>query len=245
MSKGISDKLQLLIISTSTVHGKKYLEYITDNVKNFFNKTDEVLFIPYARPSGISYADYLKKAAVVFLEIGINLRGIHEFEDAQVAVENCNGIFTGGGNSFVLLNTIYQNKLIEPLQKKILEGTPYMGTSAGCNIIGLTIGTTNDMPIVYPPSFDALQLVPFNINPHFLDPDPNSRHMGETRETRIFEFHQFNTQPVIGLREGSWIEIKNKNAKLKGTLHARLFRVNQEPKELPPESDLQFLWNIE
>ena len=123
----------------------------------------------------------------------------------------------------------------------MINGVPYLGTSAGSNICGLTMNTTNDMPIVYPPSFSTLGLVPFNINPHYLDPNPNSTHMGETREMRIREFHAFNTQPVIGLREGSWIEVKGNTLTLKGTLNARIFEYGKAPYEIEPNSDLSYL----
>lgn len=144
------------------------------------------------------------------------------------AIQNAKAIFTGGGNTFMLLDQLYKNNLISPLRTILKSGIPFLGTSAGSNITGLTIGTTNDMPVVYPPSFDALQLVPFNINPHFQDPIEGNIHMGETRETRIGEFIQFNTQPVIGLREGSWIHVTGNKAVLKGDLSARLFQQNQK-----------------
>ena len=130
---------------------------------------------------------------------------------------------------------------MEPLKKAVQNGTPYLGTSAGSNICGLTINTTNDMPIIYPPSFKALGLVPFNINPHYLDPIPNNKHMGETRETRIKEFHEFNTQPVIGLREGSWLIVKDDSIILKGRLSARIFEYNKTPFEVETETELNTL----
>ena len=141
----------------------------------------------------------------------------------------------------MLTNTLYKNNLIEPLKKAIDNGTPYLGTSAGSNICGLTIKTTNDMPIIYPPSFKALGFVPFNINPHYLDPDVNSKHMGETRETRIKEFHNFNTEPVVGLREGSWLSVKEDSIILKGNLNARIFQYNKTPYEVSPETELNLL----
>lgn len=232
---------KIIIASTSTIHGQKYLEYISDSLNLFFKNTDEVLFIPYARPSGISHDDYTAKAADFFLSLGKQLRGIHTYSNQIEAVKNSRGIFIGGGNTFVLLHALYQNGLIKPLQEAVENGTPYLGTSAGSNMTGLTIGTTNDMPVIYPPAFEALQLVPFNINPHYIDPDAGSTHMGETRETRIFEFHQFNDQPVIGLREGSWIEVRGKQATLHGNLSARLFRKNMLPQEISSGSDLSFL----
>jgi dipeptidase E len=121
------------------------------------------------------------------------------------------------------------------------NGTPYLGTSAGSNVCGLTMHTTNDMPIVYPPSFKTLGLVPFNINPHYLDPVTSSKHMGETRETRIKEFHKFNTQPVVGLREGSWLYVKGNSIRLKGSLTARIFKYDSEPYEASPETELNTL----
>jgi len=235
------DAPHLLVVSTSTIHGSSYLSYILPSVKTFFEKADEVLFIPYARPSGISHDTYTSKAKEAFASIGIGLKGIHEFDDPVLAVRNAKGFFTGGGNTFVLLNDLYTNGIIQPLRDRIMEGVPYMGTSAGSNITGLTVGTTNDMPVVYPPSFDALQVLPFNLNPHYLDPDPNSKHMGETRETRINEFHQFNKQAVLGLREGSWLQVDGKQIILKGDLPARLFQPQKAPQEFPAESNLSFL----
>lgn len=238
----MSDQRHLLIISTSTVHGSAYLEYILPNVEVFLAGTKEILFIPFARPSGISYDDYTLKASQAFASVGIHLKGIHEFKDPVVAVQEASSVFIGGGNSFVLLNELYKQNLITPLRQRVHEGMRYMGTSAGANMTGISIGTTNDMPIVYPPSFEALQLVPFNINPHYLDPEPHSKHMGETRETRIAEFHCFNEQPVIGLREGSWIEVYGMKARLQGSLSARLFQKGKEATEIPAHTDISYLF---
>ncbi|MFY0712851.1 dipeptidase PepE [Seonamhaeicola sp. NFXS20] len=231
----------ILIASTSTIHGSGYLEYILDELAIFFKDTEEILFIPYARPSGISYDDYTKTAKNAFKKINKKVKGIHTYNNPAEAIKQAKGIFVGGGNTFVLTNNLYKNNLINALQKAVNNGTPYLGTSAGSNICGLTIKTTNDMPIVYPPSFDALKLVPFNINPHYLDPDSNSKHMGETRETRIKEFHYFNTPPVVGLREGSWLHVKNDSILLKGKLTARIFKVNELPYEVEPGTELNNL----
>ncbi|HCY81275.1 MAG TPA: dipeptidase PepE, partial [Xanthomarina gelatinilytica] len=160
----------LIIASTSTVHGSGYLEYLLDELVLFFKDANTIVFIPYARPSGISHEDYTMKAREAFKKIHKNVKGIHEFENPIEAIQNAEAIFTGGGNTFVLLYQLYKNNLLEPLKKSVLKGTPYLGTSAGSNICGLTINTTNDMPIVYPPSFKALSFMPFNINPHYLDP---------------------------------------------------------------------------
>ncbi|TXG38738.1 dipeptidase PepE [Seonamhaeicola maritimus] len=231
----------ILIASTSTIHGSSYLEYILDDLATFFKDTEEILFIPYARPGGIFYDDYTKTAQKAFSKINVRVKGIHTFENPIEAIRNAKGIFTGGGNTFILINMLYKNNLVEVLREVVNNGTHYLGTSAGSNICGLTIRTTNDMPIIYPPSFDALKLVPFNINPHYLDPDINSKHMGETRETRIKEFHNFNTQPVIGLREGSWLHVKNDSILLKGKLSARVFEVEKAPYEVESGTELNGL----
>ncbi|WP_281235218.1 dipeptidase PepE [Flavobacterium gelatinilyticum] len=231
----------IIIASTSTLHGGNYLEYLLPVLKEHFKNCKNILFIPYARPGGISHDDYTKKAAEAFASINLNLQGIHEFKNTEEAVQNAEGIFTGGGNTFVLVTQLYKNKIMQLLSEKVKNGTPYLGTSAGSNICGLSMQTTNDMPIVYPPSFQTLGLIPFNLNPHYLDPDANSKHMGETRETRIKEFHAFNSIPVLGLREGSWLEVKGEKITLKGNLTARLFKQNETPAELETESDLSSL----
>ncbi|WP_028607271.1 dipeptidase PepE [Olleya sp. ITB9] len=223
---------QLLIASTSTLHSGSYLDYLMEDLKIHFKNINEIVFIPYARPGGISHDAYTKKANEAFNTIGITVKGLHQFENPIEAIKNAKGIFTGGGNTFVLVNALYKHNLLNTLTSIINDGIPYLGTSAGSNICGLTMRTTNDMPIVYPPNFKTLGCVPFNINPHYLDPDTNSKHMGETRETRIKEFHKFNTQPVVGLREGSWLEVKGASIQLKGTLNARIFEYEKEPYEV-------------
>lgn len=232
---------QLLIASTSTVHGSGYLDYLLDTIKNHFKNVKTVLFIPYARPGGMSHEDYTKLVQLVFSKINKTVKGLHEFEHPKDAIKNAEGIFTGGGNTFVLVDQLYKINIIETLKTAIESGTPYLGTSAGSNICGLSIGTSNDMPIAYPKSFQTMGLVPFNINPHYLDPDPKSTHMGETRETRIQEFHQFNSQPVIGLREGSYLEVIGSKITLKGPLNARVFEKNKTPYEMESGSDMSDL----
>ncbi len=222
---------RILAASTSTVYGSGYLEYILDRAVEFLN-ADEILFIPYARPGGATYDEYTEAPKKAFAQKNISVKGIHEFDNPKIAIQSAKAIFIGGGNTFLLLKTLYELDLMNSLKEAVAKGTAYMGSSAGSNLTGLTIGTTNDMPIVYPPSFDALGFLPFNINPHYLDPDPDSTHKGETRETRIKEFHKFNSQPVLGLREGSWLEVQNGEIELKGELTARLFRQGKEPMEL-------------
>jgi dipeptidase E len=231
----------ILIASTSTLANENYLEYLLPELQLHFQNCNTILFIPYARPGGISHQEYTAMVGLAFAKINKKVIGIHEFKDAALAVKNAKGIFTGGGNTFVLVSQLYKNNVIEILSEVIKNGTPYLGTSAGSNICGLTMQTTNDMPIVYPPSFKTLGLIPFNLNPHYLDPDTSSKHMGETRETRIKEYHAFNAVPVLGLREGSWIDVKGESITLKGDLTARLFRQNQVPEELETGTELNFI----
>lgn len=231
----------IIIASTSTLHGGKYLEYLLPTLKEHFKNCKTILFIPYARPSGISHEEYTQKAAEAFASLNIEVKGIQEFEDPQTAVKEAEGIFTGGGNTFLLVSQLYKNNIMQLVAETVKNGTPYLGSSAGSNICGLSMQTTNDMPIIYPPSFQTLGLIPFNLNPHYLDADLQSKHMGETRETRIKEFHAFNSIPVLGLREGSWLEVKGEKIILKGDLKARLFKKNETPQELESESDLSDL----
>jgi dipeptidase E len=226
--------MHLLVVSTSTVYGKPYLSYLQQEVINFFAGKKNILFVPYARPGGISHDKYTAKASEVFGSWGFMMRGAHEFASPEEAIEWAHGIFTGGGNTFFLLKTLIETGLFSQINKVVRMGMPYMGTSAGSNITGLTIGTTNDMPIIHPPTLQAFGWLPFNLNPHYLDPDPTSTHMGETREERIREFHFYNPQPVLGLREGSWLRVQNEVIELCGPHTARLFRAGQQPAEQEP-----------
>ncbi|HNP32402.1 MAG TPA: dipeptidase PepE [Flavobacterium sp.] len=232
---------KMIIASTSTIHGGTYLEYLLPTLKNHFKDCDEIVFIPYARPGGISHDGYTENVRSAFAKINKAVKGLHEFDNPVGAIENAKGIFTGGGNTFLLVTQLYQNNVMEVLARVVGNGTPYLGSSAGSNITGISMQTTNDMPIIYPPSFKTLGLIPFNLNPHYLDADLQSKHMGETRETRIKEFHAFNSTPVLGLREGSWLEVSGEKIILKGDLTARLFRHNQAPEELEAESDLSWI----
>lgn len=231
----------LIIASTSTIYGLGYLEYLLPTLESHFKDAETIVFIPYARPSGISHDVYTEKAAEAFSKIDKKVVGLHTFKNPVEAIEKAEAIFTGGGNTFLLVKQLYKTEVMNALKLALIQGTPYLGCSAGSNITGLTMETTNDMPIVYPPSFKTLGMVPFNINPHYLDPTEGSKHMGETRETRINEFHSFNSQPVLGLREGSWLEVRGSKITLKGNLTARLFQQNQPPIELEPEADLSNL----
>ncbi|SHG09720.1 dipeptidase E [Flavobacterium segetis] len=231
----------IIIASTSTLSGQKYLDYLLPTLELHFQNCETILFIPYARPSGISHQGYTDMVQLAFAKINKKVVGLHEFDDATEAIRNASGIFTGGGNTFVLVSQLHKNNLMNVLAETIKNGTPYLGTSAGSVICGLTMQTTNDMPIVYPSSFQTLGVISFNLNAHYLDPDTSSKHMGETRETRIKEFHAYNSAPVLGLREGSWLDVKGDKIILKGEFTARLFKQNQTPEELETGTDLSFI----
>lgn len=233
--------LRILLVSNSTQHGQRYLEHCSAEVAQHFGGAGsgtEVLFIPYALADHDAYA---ATARTAFEAMGLRLRSLHEVDDPRAAVDGAAGFFTGGGNTFRLLKRLQDVGLLEPIRSRVREGAPYLGTSAGSNIACPTIRTTNDMPIVEPESFDALGLVPFQLNPHYLDPAPGSQHMGETREQRIREFHEENEMPVLGLREGGMLEVEGSSMTLLGPPCLRLFRRGMEPVEYETGADLSFL----
>ncbi len=230
--------MNIILASTSTLFGGKYLGYIKTEIKELFSGIDEIVFIPFARPGGISHDDYTKKAKEFFAQLNINVKGLHEFEDQSTAVNEAKGFFTGGGNTFLLVKTLHEHNLMTLLAENVKCGKPYFGTSAGSNIGGLNMKTTNDMPIVYPPSFECMGLVPFNINPHYLDPNPDLHHNGETRETRIQEFLTQNETKVIGLREGNWIRKIGNKITVEGNEKTRIFEKNKEPYEIESGTEL-------
>jgi dipeptidase E len=234
-------KTNAIIASTSTLFGGEYLDYLLPVLENHFANCKTILFIPYARPGGISHQNYTAKVAVAFAKIDKKVVGINQIDDPQTAIMQAEAVFVGGGNTFLLVTELYRNKIMTVLSKAVKNGLPYLGTSAGSNICGISMQNTNDMPIIYPPSFDTLGILPFNLNPHYLDPDPKSTHNGETRETRIAEFHIFNKTPVLGWREGSWLEVKAEKILLKGSLSARIFEKNNPPYESEISADLSFL----
>lgn len=229
---------RILLLSTSTVFGGEYLDYAETEVRDFLGSIERVLFLPFALHDHAAYAGRVAKR---FTQIGYKLDSLHAASDAQQAITNAEAIFIGGGNTFRLLNALYAHDLLGLISARVAEGMPYMGSSAGSNVATPTIKTTNDMPIVQPPSFDALSLVPFQINPHYVDADPKSKHMGETREERLQQFLEENETPVIGLREGAWLWIENGACELKGSTGARLFRRKMKPVELEPGSIDRFL----
>lgn len=230
----------IILASTSTLFGGEYLAYIKDEISRLFAGIDEIIFVPFARPGGISHEEYTNIAANYFSGLNIKVSGLHTFDDKAKAIKEAKGFFTGGGNTFLLVKQLHELGLMSLLAEAVSKGTPYLGSSAGSNIGGLNMQTTNDMPIVYPPSFATMGLVPFNLNPHYLDPNPDLKHNGETRETRIKEFHTQNDIPVVGLREGNWIRVSGDKITTEGSEQTRIFEAGKEPYELPAGSVLQF-----
>lgn len=230
---------RVLLISNSTLYGSGYLDHAEGEIRDFLGNTGEVLFVPFALYDRDAYASMARER---FQKMGYGLKSIHTTTDAQQAVNSAEAIFIGGGNTFRLLKSLYDTEILEAIRQRVAEGIPYIGSSAGSNVAGPTIKTTKDMPIVQPPSFDALGLVPFQISPHFLDPDPNSTHMGETQEERILQFLEENDTPVAGLREGAMVRAENGAHILKGSSGARIFRKGHEPVETKPGETLDHLF---
>lgn len=233
----------MIIASTSTIFGGSYLEYLTPVLSERLNDLgiNEVLFIPFARPGGVSHIEYTIKAVSAFAKMNISVKSIHTHENPVEAIENAQAIFTGGGNTFQLTKMLHDLELMMPLRKAIYSGTFYLGTSAGSNICGLSMRNTNDMPIVQPSSFKTTGTIAYNINAHYQDPVENDSHMGETREQRIKEFHIYNSIPVVGLREGSYIDVRDKTEILKGPHHARIFKLDKAAFEVAPGFDFATL----
>lgn len=232
--------MELLLFSNSTNAGEEYFTYPIPHIKEFLNgkKTEKIIFIPYAAVT-FSYDEYENKVNTRLQSIGLHAKGIHRFDNKQEAIEQADVIMVGGGNTFHLLKYCYDENLLESIHKAVIKGTPYIGWSAGSNLACPTICTTNDMPIVQPLSFKALNLIPFQINPHYLDANPEG-HAGETREQRIMEFLAANpTKVVVGLREGCWIIKKNEQITLHGNKSARIFKYQQEPFELSVSSEIK------
>jgi dipeptidase E len=229
---------RLLLLSNSTQHGRGYLDHAFEELLSVLDGARRVLFVPFALHDRAGYTakfrERMAAAGIEVDELAADATGARRVEAAEA-------VFVGGGNTFRLLKTLHEAGLVTPLSARARAGMPYLGASAGINIAGPTIRTTNDMPIVEPPSFDALALVPFQINPHYLDPDPGSTHMGETREQRIVEFLEENDRVVVGLREGGWIRVEGDRGWLGGAKGARIFRRGAEPEERGPGAALDDL----
>lgn len=226
-----NQRKKLLLISNSTQHGRGYLDHAETEIRGLLGSRKQVLFVPYALYDRDGYAEIAGRR---FASMGYQLNSIHRANDPRQAVASAEALFVGGGNTFRLLKTLYGNGLLKPIRERVEHGMPYIGASAGSVIACPTIRTTNDMPIVEPPSLTALRLIWFQLNCHYLDPDPASTHMGETREERLLQFHEENDEPVVGLREGDMLRIEDGAAALKGRKGARIFRRNHPPVEVPP-----------
>lgn len=233
--------MKLLLISNSTNPGEDYLDYPKNNIKDFLGeKSVNAIFIPYAAVT-FSYEEYEKKVNDRFAEIGHHVTSIHRFINPIEAIENADAIVVGGGNTWQLVKLLQEKGLMKVIRKKVKQGTPYIGWSAGSNIACPSLKTTNDMPIVEPMKFKTLKLVPFQINPHYLDDNP-ANHGGETREVRINEFIEVNKETyVVGLREGTMLLLEYNDLVLMGNRKARIFSYGQEPLELSDEDDFNFL----
>jgi dipeptidase E len=229
---------RILLISNSTLFGSGYLDHAEAEIRDFLGDLKRVLFVPFALYDRDAYA---LTARDRFRKMGYELTSVHNAVDRFQAIAETDAVFVGGGNTFRLLKTLYDQSLLDPIRQRVTEGMPFIGSSAGSNVAGPTIKTTNDMPIVQPPSFDALGLVSFQINPHYLDPDLNSKHMGETREKRLLEFLEENDTPVLGLREGAMVRCENGTTILKGSTGARIFRRGLDPVETLPGDQLDEL----
>lgn len=229
---------RLLLISNSTLYGSGYLDHAEGAISDFLGKVKRVLFVPFALYDRAAYA---RTARERFKAMGYDLDSVHEVSDMRQAINDAEALFIGGGNTFRLLKALYDFDLLLPIRRRVAEGMPYIGSSAGSIVACPTIRTTNDMPIVQPPSFDSLGLVSFQINAHYLDPDPDSTHMGETREERIIQFLEENSTPVVGLREGAILRVEESSIELKGVSGARVFRKEYEPVEIEPGAKLNHL----
>jgi dipeptidase E len=227
--------MNLLLLSNSTNHGQGYLDHAIAEVKSVLGDGRRIAFVPFALAD---HEAYTAKVTARLEKEHIEVDRVTPDADGRGVIDRCQAVFVGGGNTFRLLDALQRSTLLHVVRERVIAGMPYIGASAGTNIAAPTIRTTNDMPIVQPASFEALSLVPFQINPHYLDADPASSHMGETRETRLREYLEENELPVVGLREGAWIRVAGGTRTLGGATGARLFRRGAEPAELAPGSDL-------
>jgi dipeptidase E len=237
-------KMRLLLISNSTMPGEPYLDYPKHEIRNFLgDKKVTALFIPYAAVT-FSFDQYVEKVQEKFTEIGHEILGIHTCKDPVAAVRESEAIIVGGGNTWQLVRMLHEYQLMEAVRQKVLTGTPFVGWSAGANVACPTLRTTNDMPIINPLRFETFHLVPFQINPHYLDANPEG-HAGETREQRIQEFLEINPGvTVVGLREGTMLRRENDVLRLIGGRTARIFKKGEIPVELSESDDLSFLLQL-
>ena len=229
---------RLLLVSNSTAFGEGYLDHCMFEMRDFLGPIDRLVFVPFAIFDREAYG---RRATERLAREGVSVDVLTADAAGQRRLAEAAAVFVGGGNTFRLLKTLGDSGLLSALRRRALDGMPYMGASAGSNLAAPTVRTTNDMPIVEPESLTALGLVPFQINPHYLDSDAGSKHMGETRETRLREFLEENDRVVVGLREGTWIRVEGDQARLGGKTGARIFRRGADPEERPPEAALDDL----
>lgn len=231
--------MELLLLSNSRSHGMRFLEHARDEIQAF--APERIAFVPYALAD---HDGYTATVTAALEPIGIEVVGVHTASDPRAPLRSADAVFVGGGNSFRLLRAIQRADLLELIRTRVREGSlRYIGSSAGTNLASPTIRTSNDMPIAQPVSFDALGLVPFQINPHYLDANPERTHMGETREQRLTEFLEDNDVPVLGIREGAWLRVSGQAAWLGGTNGARLFERDTGAREIERNADVSFLLN--
>lgn len=229
---------KLLLLSNSTLYGTPFFSWPKPYVKEFLSGSGnlKILFVPYAAVT-LSFDDYFERVNQVFAEIGFAVESIHQQADRRVAVEQAEVLLVGGGNTFALVSRLYEDNLVHLMSEKVRWGTPYIGWSAGANIACPTMMTTNDMPVAYPPSFNTLDLVPFQLNPHYTE-FKQEGHGGETRPERLQEFLVMNKERrVLGLPEGMLVEREENNFRLRGKGTARWFAFGNDPKGLTEESD--------
>jgi dipeptidase E len=234
--------MRLLLLSNSKTEGKGYLEHAAGWLREFLPTTvNQVLFVPYAGVTKTHY-DYVEQVTPVFAKLGATVTGLHRAHDLVAAIRSAQAIVVGGGNTWNLLRELRNHRLVLPaIRQSVLAGVPYIGWSAGSNIACPTIMTTNDMPICDPGGFDALALVPFQINPHYMRGNPPG-FKGETREERIREFGVLHPDSwVAGLREGTGFLVEDRSIRLLGDAPCRIFRATQEPRELTSADDFSFL----
>jgi dipeptidase E len=229
---------ELLLLSNSTAPGMGFLEHATEAIRQVLGGRANVLFVPFASSDPETYTALMRD---VLGSIGIQVASLHQASDAVGAIRRAEAVFVGGGNAFRLVRALGQLHALDAMRTIAAEGVPYLGASAGSNLACPSIRTTNDMPIVEPVSLSALGLIPFQLNPHYLDPDPDSSHQGETRQRRIEEFLEENDVPVLALREGAWLQVSGRRAELSGAGTGRLFRRHAEPADIPVGTDLSFL----
>ena len=233
--------MRLLLISNSTMPGEPYLSYPMPEIKKFLgDQSLKALFIPYAAVT-FSFDVYEGKVSERFAELGHTVTSIHHSKDFVEAVDEAEVLVVGGGNTWQLVRMMNDNGLFPLIRERVLAGVPFIGWSAGANVACPTLRTTNDMPIIDPKGFECLNLVPFQINPHYLDKNPEG-HGGETREQRIEEFLEINPNiHVIGLREGTMLRREEDQLKLIGERSARIFKKGVAPAEMSNKDNLNFL----